>query len=190
MNADDKTIRGKAIKWWENLDLALIHGLVIQYDCTYCTDDDKIRIYLSEHPQEAIKEETPKDLFDWIDKVGLPSTSDILSELKALNAEREAKKEDTAVSVVSLQQMAVNYAGDRNNGAGFGYPSFTAGLIEKGFLAGTGCMKEQYRELIASYRELLENCNALFKDRDYSTMEYINAKASIRKATNIINNLK
>jgi hypothetical protein len=37
---------------------------------------------------------------------------------------------------VSIEQQAVNWAGERENGAGHGYPSFEARLLEKGFIKG------------------------------------------------------
>ena len=64
MSTDNKTIREQAIEWWMNLDIVSIHELAIQYDCTYCTDDDKIRIYLSEHPQQTVKEDSVLSLED------------------------------------------------------------------------------------------------------------------------------
>lgn len=36
----------------------------------------------------------------------------------------------------SIEQRAVNYAGDRSQGAGHGYPSWEARLIEKGYIKG------------------------------------------------------
>jgi len=36
----------------------------------------------------------------------------------------------------SIEQMAVDYAGDRKRGSGHGYPSYTARLLEKGFIEG------------------------------------------------------
>jgi len=37
---------------------------------------------------------------------------------------------------ISVRQKAVDFAGDRNLGAGHGYPSYTANLIEKAFISG------------------------------------------------------
>lgn len=35
-----------------------------------------------------------------------------------------------------LEQTACDFAGDRSLGAGHGYPSFEANLLERGFIAG------------------------------------------------------
>jgi len=45
-----------------------------------------------------------------------------------------------------IGQAAVDYASDRKNGAGFGYPSFTAGLIEQGFEEGCKWFKSYMEE--------------------------------------------
>lgn len=37
---------------------------------------------------------------------------------------------------ITIEQLAVNFAGDRKKGAGHGYPSYTAQMLEKGFIAG------------------------------------------------------
>lgn len=44
-----------------------------------------------------------------------------------------------------IEQAACDYASNRDNGAGFGYPSFTADLIEKCFVAGCR-WHQQYME--------------------------------------------
>ena len=36
----------------------------------------------------------------------------------------------------SIEQRAVDFAGDRSNGGGHGYPSWEATLIEKGYVKG------------------------------------------------------
>lgn len=36
----------------------------------------------------------------------------------------------------SIKQRALDFAGNRSKGAGHGYPSFTARLIEKGYVQG------------------------------------------------------
>jgi hypothetical protein len=52
----------------------------------------------------------------------------------------------------SIEQRAVNYAADRSQGAGHGYPSFEARLIEKGYVKGA---KDQ-ANLMFSNEEVIE----------------------------------
>ena len=51
----------------------------------------------------------------------------------------------------TIEQPAVNYAADRNNGAGFGYPSFTATLIEKGFNQGVKWLSDYLDRLLSGH---------------------------------------
>ena len=51
----------------------------------------------------------------------------------------------------SIEQRAVDFAGDRSNGGGHGYPSWEATLIEKGYVKGA---KDQ-KKLMYSEEEVL-----------------------------------
>jgi hypothetical protein len=42
----------------------------------------------------------------------------------------------------SIEQRAVDFAGDRSNGGGHGYPSWEATLIEKGYVKGAKDQKK------------------------------------------------
>lgn len=42
----------------------------------------------------------------------------------------------------SISQRAVDFAGDRSQGAGHGYPSWEANLIEKGYIKGAKDQKK------------------------------------------------
>lgn len=52
----------------------------------------------------------------------------------------------------SIEQRAVDFAGDRSNGAGHGYPSWEATLIERGYVKGA---KDQ-EKLMYSEEQILE----------------------------------
>lgn len=112
---------------------------------------------------------------------------DLAEQAYILEHPQQTVKED---SVVSLEQMAVNYASNRDNGAGFGYPSFTADLIEKGFIAGAKQREEQYKELLSSYRELLEVANVAKGFLTDGSPTYDLLENQIQRASKILNNLK
>ena len=57
----------------------------------------------------------------------------------------------------SIKQRAVDFAGDRSQGAGHGYPSWEANLIERGYIKGA---KDQ-TEIMYSEEEVLEHLNHL-----------------------------
>jgi hypothetical protein len=42
---------------------------------------------------KPVQDEKPKDIIEWIDKVGLPATADILAELKQINKRTDERKE-------------------------------------------------------------------------------------------------
>jgi hypothetical protein len=55
----------------------------------------------------------------------------------------------------SIKQKAVDFAGDRSKGAGHGYPSWEAKLIERGYIKGA---KDQ-ENLMYSEEEVIEILN-------------------------------
>ncbi len=61
---------------------------------------------------------------------------------------------------ISMEQSAINYAGDRNKGSAYGYPSYTANLIEKGFVAG---WQEREQPLLPIIKEMGETLKEIQK---------------------------
>lgn len=53
----------------------------------------------------------------------------------------------------SKEQLAVDFASDRDLGAGHGYPSFEATLLEKGFIAGYEAKQEEINNYIKRLEE-------------------------------------
>jgi len=133
MNTDNKILKGMAIEWFNNIDewgyLYEKHpklGL-ISIDASYPGEmEELIKIYLSEHPQEAIKEET-------------------------------------AVSVVSLEDAALlKYPVIE------GLKNIDLDIVHEqkrdGFILGANWQKEQYRELISAAFELAMVAQETTKD--------------------------
>ena len=70
----------------------------------------------------------------------------IIAHLPLNNAEylKDVPVLPPLTSEPSIEQKAVDFAGDRNLGGGHGYPSYTANLLEKGYLKGFSDAKETY----------------------------------------------
>lgn len=51
----------------------------------------------------------------------------------------------------SIGQRAVDFAGDRSQGAGHGFPSWEASLIEKGYEKGAKDQKKIFNKLLDKY---------------------------------------
>lgn len=84
----------------------------------------------------------------------------------------------------SIQQRAVDFAADRKQGSGHGYPSYTANLIEKGYIKGAKdqnkLFKETLKEKIQYYSggEFGKSLNEIATDQEI-----------VNVLTNILNNL-
>ncbi len=48
----------------------------------------------------------------------------------------------------SIEQQAVDFAGDRSLGAGHGYPSHTANLLKKGYLEGYKVAQREFEKIL------------------------------------------
>jgi hypothetical protein len=118
-------------------------------------------IYLSEHPQQTVKEDSVVSLGD----AGLQLLADEL--------EKSDLRKYTCINLSGYSQV------ERN--------------IVNGIL---NLQKEQYKELLSSYRELFEAIKLIemksWQKDEWEQMKIINniAKSPLERATNILNNLK
>jgi hypothetical protein len=74
-----------------------------------------------------------------IAKVFKPSGQKIIAgipELPSIDFSLLSEEDCKTIGYVDIEQLACNYAGNRKLGAGHGYPSFEARLLERGFLEG------------------------------------------------------
>ena len=64
MRQDNSTIRDKSLRWWANLPNEQMHQLRDKYfpDSFLLTADERLHIFLSEYPEQAVKEE---DILEW-----------------------------------------------------------------------------------------------------------------------------
>ena len=71
----------------------------------------------------------------------------------------------------SIGQRAVNFAGDRSQGGGHGYPSWEANLIEKGYIKGAKDQNKLIKKIIKekiqyhSGGELGKSLNEIVRDQ-------------------------
>ena len=73
-----------------------------------------------------------------------------------------------------LKQKACDFAGDRSIGAGHGYPSFEANLLERGFIAGATSKYVEKQKLEFAIEQLKEIGTLNFKSG--FTSEKLNKK--------------
>lgn len=67
-------------------------------------------------------------------------------------SDKVAKK----LGIIDIKQKAINYASNRRNGGGFGYPSFTANCIEKGYNKG-------YKQALSDNKDKLFTANEMYE---------------------------
>jgi hypothetical protein len=67
---------------------------------------------------------------------------------------------------LSVEQLAVNWAGNRDNGAGHGYPSFEANLLERGFIKGYKTAQKLSKAEIEHLKWIFGRLHHTYKEDD------------------------
>lgn len=73
-----------------------------------------------------------------------------------------------AINGCSLEQRVVDFAGDRNLGSGHGYPSYTANLLERGYINGF----KAHQKLVKDKLFTIEEVEAIWKYTLYCAEEH------------------
>ena len=117
--------------------------------------DDYGNLFLGNQPQQYLGEQAGHHLNKGLRKIThstqpLESVTNyrVFDKIKNFNKIKELSLQEVKelIGEVDMEQIAVDFAGDRKLGAGHGYPSFEANLLERGFLSGYNQALEDNKE--------------------------------------------